>query len=295
MSATGPAGGASTGDAAGGVVGGPTNGGGASRGASGTAGVAAGALAGKVALITGGSRGIGLGIATLFRAHGAHLVLAARKLPGLEQARAALLDRPAPGGVHVVVANAGEPEQAQAAVQATLDRFGPVDVLVNNAATNPYLGPLIDIDLPRAEKTARVNQFGMLAWIRAAAGAGMTERGGVVVNIASVGGLLVDPGIGYYNATKAAMIHLTRQLAYELGPAIRVNAIAPGVIRTELARAVWEVREQVLTRTLPLRRLGTVEDVANAALFLGSAASSWITGHTLVIDGGALCLPVAVE
>lgn len=253
-----------------------------------------GALAGRVALVTGGSRGIGLGIATLFRDQGAHLVLAARKQAGLDDARQSLLAREAPGDVHVVVANAGEPEHAERAVTEAVERFGPVDVLVNNAATNPYLGPLADIDLPRAEKTAKVNQFGMLAWIHAALRAGTAERGGVVVNIASVGGLLVDPGIGFYNATKAAMIHMTRQLAYELGPAVRVNAIAPGVIKTELARAVWEVREPVLTRTLPMRRLGTVEDVARAALFLASDASSWITGHTLVIDGGALCLPVAV-
>jgi NAD(P)-dependent dehydrogenase (short-subunit alcohol dehydrogenase family) len=252
-------------------------------------------LAGRVAVVTGGSRGIGLAVATLFRAEGAHVVVAARKAPGLAAARDALLAVPAAGGVHTVVANAGEPADAERAVGEAVDRFGPVDVLVNNAATNPYLGPLIDLDLPRAEKTARVNQFGMLAWIRAVAGTGMAARGGTVVNMASVGGLLVDPGIGCYNGTKAAMIHMTRQLAYELGPAIRVNAVAPGVIKTELARAVWEVREPVLARTLPLRRLGTVADVAQAVLFLAGDASSWITGHTLVIDGGALCLPVAVE
>lgn len=252
-------------------------------------------MRGRVAVITGGSRGIGLAVATLFRTEGAHVVIAARRAPGLAAAKDALLAVPGAGGVHTVVANAGEPEDAERAVGEAVDRFGPVDVLVNNAATNPYLGPLIDLDLPRAEKTARVNQYGMLAWIRAAAGARMSERGGTVVNVASVGGLLVDPGIGWYNGTKAAMIHLTRQLAYELGPAIRVNAVAPGVIRTELARAVWEVREPVLARTLPLRRLGTVEDVAQAVLFLAGDASSWITGHTLVIDGGALCLPVAVD
>ena len=253
------------------------------------------ALAGKVAVITGGSRGIGYGIAELFRAQGADLVLAARKQAGLEAARDALLALPGSGGVHVVVANAGEPEHADRAIGESVDRFGGVDVLINNAATNPYLGPLIEIDLPRAEKTAKVNMFGMLTWIRAAVHAGMAERGGSVVNVASVGGLLVDPSIGMYNGTKAAMIHLTRQLAYELGPDVRVNAVAPGVIKTDLARAVWEVREPVLCRTLPLRRLGTVQDVAKAVLFLASDASAWVTGHTLVIDGGALCLPVAVE
>src|SRR6266496_2049180 len=171
-----------------------------------------GALAGRLAVVTGGSRGIGLAVAGLFRAEGSHVVVAARRAPGLAAAREVLLAVPGPGGVHTVVANAGEPDQAERAVAEAVDRFGPVGVLVNNAATNPYLGPLIDLDLPRAEKTARVNQFGMLAWIRAAARSGMAERGGTVVNVASVGGLLVDPGIGWYNGTKAAMIHLTRQI-----------------------------------------------------------------------------------
>ena len=252
-------------------------------------------LDGRVAVITGGSRGIGLAIAHAYRAAGAHVSLAARKADGLAAARAELMAVPADGGVHTVVANAGEPEQAQRCVDETMARFGRVDILVNNAATNPYHGALIDLDLPRAEKTVRVNQYGMIAWTRCAWKASMAEHGGAIVNIASVGGLIVDPHIGYYNATKAAMIHLTRQLAYELGPKARVNAIAPGLIKTELARAVWEVREPILTAKLPLRRLGTPEDVANAAVFLASDASSWITGQTLVLDGGALALPIGVE
>lgn len=254
-----------------------------------------GVLNGKVALITGASRGIGLAIATAYRAEGAHVVLTARKSAGLQEAQNLLLAGVGAGGIHTVVANAGETWDADRAVAETLERFGPVDILVNNAATNPYMGPLIDIDLPRAAKTTKVNQFGMLTWTRAAWHAGMAERGGVVVNIASVGGLLVDPQIGYYNATKAAVIHMTRQLAYELGPAVRVNAIAPGLIKTDLARAVWEPREPILTAALPLRRLGVPEDIANAAVFLASDASSWITGQTLVIDGGALSLPVGVD
>src|SRR5205823_4594609 len=141
----------------------------------------------------------------------------------------------------------------------------------------------------------RVNQYGMLAWTRYAWHAWMAEHGGVVINMASVGGLIVDPEIGYYNATKAAMLLMTRQLAYELGPKVRVNAIAPGVIKTELARAVWEARESVLTAQLPLRRLGTTEDVANAALFLASDASSWMTGQAVGLDGGAAALAIAVE
>jgi NAD(P)-dependent dehydrogenase (short-subunit alcohol dehydrogenase family) len=194
-----------------------------------------------------------------------------------------------------VVANAGDPEAAQRCVEETVALFGRLDILVNNAATNPYHGDLIDLDFARAEKTVRVNQYAMIAWTRCAWKAAMAEHGGAVVNIASVGGLIVDPHIGYYNATKAAMIHMTRQLAYELGPTVRVNAIAPGLIRTELARAVWEVREPILTAKLPLRRLGTPEDVAEAAVFLASGASSWITGQTLVVDGGALAMPIGVD
>jgi NAD(P)-dependent dehydrogenase (short-subunit alcohol dehydrogenase family) len=252
-------------------------------------------MRGKVAIVTGGSRGIGLAIAHAYRQRGAHVVIAARKADGLAAARAELLAVEADGDVHTVVANAGEPDQAQRCVDETMARFGRLDILVNNAATNPYHGELIELDLPRAEKTVRVNQYGMLAWIRCAWKAGMAEHGGVVVNIASVGGLIVDPHIGYYNATKAAMLHLTRQLAYELGPKVRVNAIAPGLIKTELARAVWEAREPILTAKLPLRRLGTPEDVANAAVFLATDASSWMTGQTIVLDGGALALPIGVE
>jgi len=253
------------------------------------------ALDGRVALITGGSRGIGLAIAEAYRAEGAHVVVAARKPEGLREAHERLMDCKGDGEVIAIVANAGEPDQAERCVAETVDRFGRLDILVNNAATNPYMGNLIDIDLGRAEKTVRVNQYAPLAWTRYAWRASMAERGGAVVNIASVGGLVVDPGIGWYNATKAAMIHLTRQLAYELGPAVRVNAIAPGLIKTELARAVWEARETVLTAQLPTRRLGTPEDVANAAVFLASEKSSWITGQTLVVDGGALAVPIGVQ
>jgi NAD(P)-dependent dehydrogenase (short-subunit alcohol dehydrogenase family) len=247
-------------------------------------------LDGRVAVITGGSRGIGLGIARAYRGAGAHVVIAARKSEGLATARTDLLRTEAGGDVHTVVANAGEPDQAQRCIDETMDRFGRVDILVNNAATNPYHGDLLDLDLPRAEKTVRVNQYAMISWTRCAWKASMAEQGGAVINIASVGGLIVDPHIGYYNATKAAMRHMTRQLAYELGPKARVNAIAPGLIKTELARAVWEAREPILTAKLPLRRLGTPEDVADAAVFLASDASSWITGQTTDITGGKIMI-----
>lgn len=252
---------------------------------------------GKVALITGGSRGIGYGIAQRMRAEGASVVLVARKVEPLAEAANRLRQEVAgPGEVLHHVGNAGNPEDAQAIVAATVGRLGSLDILVNNAATNPYFGELKDIDLPRALKTTQVNQFGVVAWTKAVYDASMQDHGGAIVNIASVGGYIVDPGIGWYNSTKAAIILITRQLAQELGPEVRVNAVAPGVIATEMAAEVVAEREEILERTLPMRRLGTVEDVANAVSFLTSDdAAGWITGQTLAVDGGALTLPLGVK
>lgn len=250
-------------------------------------------LDGKTALVTGGSRGIGQAIARAFADAGASVMISSRSAEGLEasvrEIRAGLGE--VTGDVAWTVANAGDPEQAEACVAATVDLFGGVDILVNNAATNPYYGPIIEIDQGRADKTVRVNQSGYLEWTQAAWRAGMADRGGVVLNIASIGGLTVEGGIGWYNVTKAAVIHLTSQLAGELGPKVRVNALAPGLVKTQLAQALWEPGEEAISRRLPLRRLGEVDDIANAALFLCSDAASWITGETLVIDGGALCIP----
>jgi NAD(P)-dependent dehydrogenase (short-subunit alcohol dehydrogenase family) len=249
-------------------------------------------LDGRTALVTGASRGIGRAIALAFTAAGASVMISSRKADAL----AASADEirtgggPEAGEVAWHVANAGEPEQAAACVAATIERFGSIDILVNNAATNPYYGRMIDIDRSRADKTVRVNQSGYLEWVQAAWRAGMSDSGGAVLNVASVGGLAVEGGIGWYNVTKAAVIHLTRQLAGELGPAVRVNALAPGLVKTDFARALWERGEEGIARRLPLRRLGRTEDIAAAALFLCSDAASWITGHTLVIDGGALCI-----
>jgi NAD(P)-dependent dehydrogenase (short-subunit alcohol dehydrogenase family) len=249
-------------------------------------------LDGKTALITGGSRGIGQAIALAFSSSGASVMVSSRKAEALArsvaQIDAAKGDRA--GEVDWRVANAGDPEQAGACVEATVERFGSVDILVNNAATNPYYGPIMDLDTGRADKTVRVNQSGYLEWVQAAWRAGMSEHGGVVLNLASVGGLSVERGIGWYNVTKAAVIHLTSQLAGELGPKVRVNALAPGLVKTEFARALWEPGEEAIARRLPLRRLGQADDIAKAALFLCSDAASWITGQALVIDGGALCM-----
>ena len=221
-------------------------------------------------------------------------MLASRRSETLAETSAAIeaeLGAGTSGRVNWRVAHAGDPAQAQACVEATVERFGSVDILVNNAATNPYYGPIIELDRARAEKTVEVNQLGYLDWARAVWHAGMAEHGGVILNMASVGGLSVESGIGWYNVTKAAVIHLTEQLAGELGPAVRVNALAPGLVTTDFARALWEPAGEAIARRLPLRRLGTTEDVAKCALFLCSDAASWVTGETLVVDGGSRCVP----
>ena len=240
-------------------------------------------LDGRVALVTGGSRGIGQAIAHAFAEAGARVMISSRKADALERAAADM-----PGTVEWYAANAGDPDAAEACVGATVERLGGLDILVNNAATNPYMGPMMGIDVARADKTVQVNQRGVIVWTQCAWRAAMAERGGSVINIASIGGLSVEPSIGYYNVTKAAVIHITCQLANELSPGVRVNAIAPGLVKTDMARALWERAGDAVARRLPMRRLGEPEDIAHAAVFLASDAASWITGHTLVVDGGSL-------
>ena len=243
-------------------------------------------LDGKVALVTGASRGIGLAISKAYVEAGAKVMLVSRKQDALEAA-AKEIGGP-DGSTAVFAANAGEPAQAEAAIQATLDSLGGLDILVNNAATNPYMGPAIDIDEARYDKTWQVNLRGPFFWTQKAWQLAMKEKGGSIINIASIGGMQYGGHIGVYDNTKAALIHLTGHFAAELSPKVRVNGIAPGLVKTDFARALWEPAEEAVAKRMPLRRLGNPEDIANGALFLASDAASWMTGHTLVIDGGAM-------
>lgn len=244
-------------------------------------------LAGRTAVVTGASRGIGKAIATALAAESTNVVLVSRRQDALDAVAEELRAGYPSVGVLAKAAHVAEPAQARTCIDAAVAAFGRIDVLVNNAGTNPYFGPLVDLDLARATKTVQVNQLSVLLWTQLAWQASMAEHGGTVVNMASLGGLLTEPGVGFYNATKAAVIHLTRQLAAELAPAVRVNAIAPGIVRTQLARAIWEHHEPQLAEALPLGRIGEPVDIAAAAVFLAGEQSRWMTGQTLVVDGGA--------
>ena len=237
----------------------------------------------RVALVTGASRGIGLAIAKEVVAGGGRVCVTARGADALAEAVKEL------GGPDHAIGVAGKSDDAehqQDAVAQTMESFGRLDLLVNNTGINPVYGPVLDTDLGAAAKIFAVNVLAPLAWLRRARDAWMGEHGGAVVNIASIAGLRPSPGIGMYGVSKAALIRLTLELAAELGPGIRVNAVAPAVVKTKFAAALYEGREEEAASAYALKRLGVPDDVAGAVAFLLSEQASWITGQTLVIDGG---------
>lgn len=240
---------------------------------------------GRTALVTGGSRGIGLAIAQELVRRGARVVITARKEPELAAAVESL------GGAEhalAVAGNAADPEHRAAAVAAAVDVFGSLDLVVSNVGINPIYGPLIEADLDAVRKVLDVNYVAALGFVQAAYRAWLAEHGGSVLFVASVAGLRCADGIGAYGSSKAALFHLTSQLAVELGPKIRVNALAPAVVKTAFATALYEGREETVAATYPLGRLGVPADIASAAAFLLSEDASWITGQTLVVDGGIM-------
>jgi NAD(P)-dependent dehydrogenase (short-subunit alcohol dehydrogenase family) len=236
-----------------------------------------------VALVTGASRGIGLAVAARIVAEGGRVVITARKPEGLAEA----LETLGADSARSVAGRADDAEHQAEAVATAVREFGRLDVLVNNTGINPVFGPLAEVDLGAARKIMDVNVVAALSWTRQALAAGLgAHPDAAVVNVASVAGLAPAPGIAWYGVSKSALIGLTMQLASELAPAVRVNAVAPAVVKTRFAEALYAADEAGAAAGYPLRRLGEPEDIGAAVAFLASADAGWITGQTLVIDGG---------
>ena len=242
-------------------------------------------LQNRTAIVTGASRGIGLAIAQRLVDEGARVVITARKPEALEAAATEL------GGPDKAIWVAGSADdlahQDEVIARAT-EAFGPVTLMVNNTGINPVYGPLMELDLTAARKIVETNCLAAISWVQKLHASGLVERGGSIVNVASIAGVKPAPGIAFYGASKAMLIHLTEELAVELGPSVRVNAVAPAVVKTKFAAALYEGREEAAAAAYPLKRLGVPDDIAGAVAFLLSDDAGWITGQTLVIDGGVL-------
>lgn len=239
-------------------------------------------LSGKVALITGASRGIGYGVAEALVARGDRVVITGRTEDALKEA----VEQLGAERAVYVAGKAHDEEHQRVAVERAMDAFGRVDYLINNAGTNPVFGPIADLDLNVARKVFETNVISALGFAQRTWHAWQKDNGGAIVNIASVAGIAPSPFIAAYGVSKAAMISLTQQLAHEFAPKVRVNAIAPAVVKTKFAQALYEGREEEAAASYPLARLGVPSDIGGAAAFLTSAQSDWVTGQTLVVDGG---------
>ena len=240
-------------------------------------------LAGKTAIVTGASRGIGFAIAQRLTPEGAHVVITARKADALAEAARALGER-----ATYVAGRADDAEHQDEVVATALDTFGSADFLVNNTGINPAYGPLMDIEPGIARKIIDVNVIAALSWVQKVRAAWLGEHGGAVVNLASIAGLRPAPGIAMYGVSKAALIHLTEELAWELGPNIRVNAVAPAIVKTDFAKVLYDGREEQVAAPYALKRLGVPDDIGSVVAFLLSDDAGWMTGQTLAVDGGVL-------
>ncbi|TCP51893.1 3-oxoacyl-[acyl-carrier protein] reductase [Tamaricihabitans halophyticus] len=238
---------------------------------------------GKTAIVTGASRGIGLAIAERLVADGAKVVITAREQEALD---AAVEKLGGPKHALGVAGRADDVDHQAETVKRAIAEFGGADLLVNNAGINPVYGPMIELDLEAARKIVEVNCLAALSWAQQAYRGWVSEHGGAIVNVASVGGIRPAPGIGFYGASKAMLIHLTEELAVELGPDIRVNAVAPALVKTKFATKLYEGREDEVAAAYPLKRLGVPSDIGSVVAFLLSADAAWMTGQLLVVDGG---------
>ena len=242
---------------------------------------------GRTALITGASRGIGLAIAQRLVDEGARVLITARREDALREAAAQL------GASALWVAGRADDPEHRARVFDVIDsEFESLDHFVSNAGVNPSFGPILETEHSAMRKILEINVMAALDWSRDAVTAGIGARNGSIVNVASIAGISATPGIGFYGVSKAALISLTTQLAFELAPGIRVNAVAPAVIKTRFAEALYDGREAEAAAIYPLARLGVPEDVSGVVAFLLSADAAWITGQTIVIDGGGSIRPV---